>query len=348
MSTPAVESARPPWRVFVILAVAVAAVCAAIAGSSLLTSSSANSTTTSTAAPGGALATQGGVVSVVQSVLPSVVQVEDQTGLGSGIVFDTAGHIVTNNHVVVGATSLTVTTAGGKQYPARLVGTFPPDDLAVIAVSGARLKPATFGDSSSLTAGDTAIAIGNPLGLRSSVTDGIVSAFRQGVAESSTVTLPSVIQTSAPINPGNSGGALVDLRGHVIGIPTLNATNPEIGGSAPGIGFAIPSNLVKDIAGQIVRYGRVVNSHRAYLGVGVGETMGTGVYVSSVMGGGPAARAGIRVGDVLLSVGGKPIETTGVLSVVVAGLKPGRSVPIVVKPQNGATETLHLVAGTYP
>jgi S1-C subfamily serine protease len=181
-------------------------------------------------------------------VLPSVVQVEDQTGLGSGIVFDTAGHIVTNNHVVVGATSLTVTTAGGKQYPARLVGTFPPDDLAVIAVSGARLKPATFGDSSSLTAGDTAIAIGNPLGLRSSVTEGIVSAVGRNVPETDSVTLSSVIQTSAAINPGNSGGALVDLAGQVIGIPTLAALDPEMGAEAPGIGFAIDSNTVRRTA----------------------------------------------------------------------------------------------------
>jgi putative serine protease PepD len=334
--------------VAVSVAVVVVVAGAAVAGSSLTTSSTSSTSVATPAAPVGALATQGGVVSVVQSVLPSVVQVEDQTGLGSGIVFDKAGHIVTNNHVVVGATSLVVTTSSGKQYPARLVGTFPPDDLAVIAISGAHLKPAAFGDSSQLTAGDTAIAIGNPLGLRSSVTDGIVSAFRQGVAESKTVTLPSMIQTSAAINPGNSGGALVDLRGRVIGIPTLNATNPEVGGSAPGIGFAIPSNLVKDIAGQIVKYGKVVNSHRAYLGISVGETVGSGDYVSSITPGGPAARAGIRVGDVLLSIDGKPVDTTGVLSVVLAGLKPGRSVPVVLRHQNGTRETVHVVVGTYP
>jgi S1-C subfamily serine protease len=153
-----------------------------------------------------------------------------------------------------------VTTRDGKRYRARLVGSFPPDDLAVIKVSGAHLKPASFADSSRLRVGDLTIAIGNPLGLRSSVTEGIVSAFRQGmVEEGGKVILPSVIQTSAEINPGNSGGALADMTGRVIGIPTLAATDPELGGSAPGIGFAIPSNLVADIAGQIVSHGKVVS-----------------------------------------------------------------------------------------
>ena len=163
------------------------------------------------------------------------------------------------------------------------MGAFPPDDLAVIRVSGAGLRPATFADSSALEVGDIALAIGNPLGLQSSVTEGIVSAFREAVQEpenGNDVTLPSMIQTSAAINPGNSGGALVDIKGRVIGIPTLAATDPELGGSAPGIGFAIPSNLVTDIAGQIAAHGRVINSHRAYLGVEVGDA-GDGVIVTA-------------------------------------------------------------------
>ena len=294
------------------------------------------------------LALQGAIVEVVKSVSPSVVQIEDQTGLGSGIVFDSAGFIVTNNHVVTGAKSLTVTTADGKRYPAKLVGSFPPDDLAVIKVSGAHLKPATFADSSKLQAGDLAIAIGNPLGLRSSVTEGIVSAFREAVQEDTNVTLPMMIQTSAAINPGNSGGALVDIEGRVIGIPTLGATDPQLGGgSAPGIGFAIPSNLAKDIAGQIVAHGKVVNSHRAYLGVRVGAT-GNGLYVGAVTAGGPAADAGIQVGDVIASVNGTRTSTMGALSVVLAELKPGQKVPVVVRPQTGSRTTLHVTLGTYP
>jgi putative serine protease PepD len=326
------------------LAAAAIVVAAVIAVVSLATGSPSSS---SASGPVAGVALQGSFVNVVQSVSPSVVQIEDKTGLGSGIVFDSSGDIVTNNHVVSGATSFTVTTSTGKRYPAKLVGAFPPDDIAVIRVSGAGLKPAAFADSSKLQAGDLAMAIGNPLGLQSSVTNGIVSAFRQGMQESNSVTLPSVIQTSAAINPGNSGGALVDIEGRVIGIPTLAATDPQLGGSAPGIGFALPSNLVKDIAGQLVANGKVVNSHRAYLGIAVGEAT-DGVLVGSVTGGGPAAKAGIRVGDVIVSVDGKPTSTTALLSEVLAGLNPGQNVPVVVTSQNGAKTTLRVTLGTYP
>jgi putative serine protease PepD len=311
----------------------------------LLTAGSTSSGAAGATVPGVAL--QASFASVVRTVSPSVVQIQDQTGLGSGIVLDTRGDIVTNDHVVSGATSLTVTTSTGKRYPARLVGAFAPDDLAVIRVSGAQLKPATFANSSGLQVGDLSIAIGNPLGLRSSVTTGIVSAFRQAVQEPGDVTLPSAIQTSAAINPGNSGGALIDIRGRVIGIPTLTATDPELGGSAPGIGFAIPSNLVTDIAGQIATHGTVVDSHRAYLGVTVGQAADA-VTVSSVTAGGPAARVGIRVGDLIVSVDGKPTSTTALLSAVLAGLKPGQTVPVVVAGQNGAKTTVHLTLATYP
>jgi putative serine protease PepD len=327
------------------LVVAAIVTGAAVAGVSLATSSSQSGTTGSGTVAGVAL--QGSFVHVVQSVSPSVVQIEDKTGLGSGIVFDSRGDIVTNNHVVSGATSFTVTTSTGKRYPAKLVGAFPPDDIAVIRVSSAGLKPAVFADSSALQVGDLAIAIGNPLGLRSSVTDGVVSAFRQAMPEPNNVTLPSVIQTSAAINPGNSGGALVDIQGSVIGIPTLAANDPELGGSAPGIGFALPSNLVKDIAGQIVTYGKVVNSHRAYLGMSVGQAA-NGVYVGSVTAGGPAAKAGIHVGDVIASVDGKPTLTSGALSAALAELKPGRKVAVVVRHQNGEKTTLQVTLGTYP
>jgi putative serine protease PepD len=239
---------------------AAAAAAAVVAGVSLATDSAPSTPTTAIApaSPSG-LALQNEFVKVVRSVSPSVVQIEDQRGLGSGIVFDSGGDIVTNNHVVSGASSFTVTASNGKRYHATLVGSFPSDDLAVIKVAGAGLEPAVFADSSKLEVGDLAIAIGNPLGLRSSVTEGIVSAFRQAVPEGGDVTLPSVIQTSAEINPGNSGGALVDIQGRVIGIPTLAAIDPELGGSAPGIGFAIPSNVVLDVAGEIVARGRVVN-----------------------------------------------------------------------------------------
>ena len=300
------------------------------------------------AVPGGALALQSAIVDVVRSVSPSVVQIQDQRGLGSGIVLDSSGDIVTNNHVVSGASSWTVTTATGTRFRARLVGSFAADDLAVIKISGSGLQPATFADSSKLRVGDLAIAIGNPLGLQSSVTEGIVSAFRDSVQEDSRVTLPMLIQTSAEINPGNSGGALVDIEGRVIGIPTLAATDPQLGGSAPGIGFALPSNLVKDIALQIVAKGKVVDSHRAFLGVRVGDTNGKGVLVGAVTAGGAAGHAGMHAGDVITSVDGRATSTVGTLSAVLANLEPGQRVSVVVKRQNGQTTTLHVALGSLP
>jgi putative serine protease PepD len=295
-----------------------------------------------------ALAFQRAITAVVRELSPSVVQIQNPQGLGSGVVFDSTGDIVTNNHVVAGGGPFTV-TAGAHSYGASLVGRFGPDDLAVVRVSGAKLTAAAFADSSKLDVGDFAIAIGNPLGLRSSVTDGIVSAFRQGVSEGNGVALPLMIQTSAAINPGNSGGALADLQGRVIGIPTLAATDPELGGSAaPGIGFAIPSNLVKDIATQIIRFGHVVDSHRAYLGVQIGDTNGAGVLVQSVTPGGPAAKAGLASGDVITSVNGHQTPTVDDLTSVVSELRPGTTVALEVVTQKGAHKTLHLTLGEFP
>jgi S1-C subfamily serine protease len=195
-------------------------------------------------------------VSVVSAVSPSVVLIQTPRVLGSGIVFDHRGDVVTNAHVVAGATRFTATLFGGKHTPATLMGTDPSNDLAVIHLTGATPPPATFGDSSKVRVGDIALAIGNPLGLDSSVTQGIVSSVNRSVPEGNGITLTSAIQTSAAINPGNSGGALVDLDDHVIGVPTLIAADPEFGDTpAPGIGFAISSNRVKSVAGRILAAG---------------------------------------------------------------------------------------------
>jgi putative serine protease PepD len=194
-------------------------------------------------------------VNVVKGVSASVVLIETQQDLGSGVVYDTDGDIVTNAHVVAGATKLTVTLAGGQQVPATLVGADTGNDLAVIHMTGLTPgpAPATFADSSTLSVGDIALAIGNPLGLHSSVTEGIVSSVDRSVSEGNGVTLTSAIQTSAAINPGNSGGALVNLSGQVIGVPTLAALDPQLGDSqASGIGFAISSNQVKTVAARII------------------------------------------------------------------------------------------------
>ena len=289
---------------------------------------------------------------VVKKVLPSVVQIKTDSGLGSGIVFDGSGDIVTNAHVVADSSSFQVTLADGHSYAASLVGAFVPDDLAVVRVSqpGISLPAASFADSSALEVGDLVMAVGNPLGLQSSVTDGIVSATGRTVSEGNGVTIPDAIQTSAAINPGNSGGALVDLDGNVVGIPTLAATDPQLGGgAAPGIGFAIPSNTVRDIAGQLIRNnGRVTDSHRAYLGVRVATVTGGGVLLTSVDAGGPAARAGLVAGDVIVEVNGKSTQDAEALTGVLATLKPGDVARVAVIRADGSQQTVSVTLGQIP
>jgi putative serine protease PepD len=201
---------------------------------------------------------QDAFTAAIKQVLPSVVEIRTSSGLGSGVVFDSSGDIVTNAHVVGQASSMQVIdSSSAEPVPATLVGVYRPDDLAVIRVSDAEgLRPAMFGNSADLVAGDIVLAIGNPLGLDSSVTEGIVSAVDRTVSEpasdgSAGATLPDTIQTSAAINPGNSGGALAALDGAVVGIPTLAAVR-QSGGAAPGIGFAIPSNVAVDIGRRLV------------------------------------------------------------------------------------------------
>ena len=216
---------------------------------------SAESGSTAVSVSRGAADFEQQMVKVVNAVSPAVVQIQTSRDLGSGVVFDSSGDIVTNAHVVDSATSFVITLSDGGRHPAKLVGVDRGHDLAVVRMSGASPNPASFADSSKVRVGDISIAIGNPLGLRSSVTQGIVSAVDRKVSEGSGVTLAPAIQTSAAINPGNSGGALVDLSGRVIGIPTLAAVDPQIGGAAPGIGFAIPSNTVVRIAAGLTASG---------------------------------------------------------------------------------------------
>ncbi|MBF8186893.1 trypsin-like peptidase domain-containing protein [Nonomuraea sp. K274] len=298
---------------------------------------------------------------VITNVLPSIVQINTRVGLGSGIVYDSAGHIVTNAHVVGQATEMNVTTAtGGAPRRASLVKTFSVGDLAVIKVENPEgLRPARFGNSAKLRVGQIVLAMGNPLGLSGSVTNGIISALGRTVTEpqnpgSPGATIAGAIQTSAAINPGNSGGALVDLSGQVIGIPTLAATDPDLGGgAAPGIGFAIPSNTATDIAAQIVKQGKVTNSRRAALGIRGSTVIGAdgqpaGVGVAVVERGGGADKAGIRAGDVIVSINGKETLTMGQLSEIVASLRPGQRVQVGVIRANGETETINVTLGQLP
>jgi putative serine protease PepD len=290
------------------------------------------------AMPPGLGSLQGQYERVVRRVLPSVVQISTSQGSGSGVVYDSNGDIVTNAHVVGTATALRVSPAsGGKALPARVLGVFSPDDLAVIKVSrgAGSLHPASFGRSASIQVGEIVLAMGNPLGLTGTVTDGIVSATGRTVSEGqgSSAVLISAIQTSAAINPGNSGGALVDLAGNVIGIPTLAATDPQLGGAAAGIGFAIPSDTVTSIARQLISTGKVSDSGRASLGI-TAETVAdasgqpAGVGVVSVAPGGAAAKAGIAVGDIIVSVAGQPTPSVTDLQTALAAHKPGDRVPV--------------------
>ncbi|GGX11268.1 S1C family serine protease [Streptomyces chryseus] len=279
---------------------------------------------------------------VIRDVLPSVVQIEGADGLGSGVVHDDRGHVVTNAHVVGGERDFKVTVAtGGGSLRARLVAAYPDQDLAVVKLDSVPdgLRPARLADSSEVEVGQIVLAMGSPLGLSSSVTQGIVSAVGRTVSAGRSgggtgATIANMVQTSAAINPGNSGGALVNLDGEVIGIPTLAATDPRMGGgAAPGIGFAIPSSTVRTIAGQIVRDGRVTDSGRAALDI-TGRTVvddefaPTGVAVVSAEEGGAAATAGLRAGDVITALGGAEITTITSLAEALASHEPGDRVRV--------------------
>lgn len=298
---------------------------------------------------------------VIAKVLPSIVQITTRNGLGSGVVYDRSGHIITNAHVIGQAKTFEVTLAtGGPPRKARLVQTFNLGDLAVIKVDDpSGLRPATFGDSGKLRVGQIVLAMGNPLGLSGSVTNGIVSALGRTVSEPQEAgapgaTITGAIQTSAAINPGNSGGALVNLSNEVIGIPTLTAVNPELGGSAvPGIGFAIPSNTATDVANQIITKGRVTNTHRAALGVTVQTVIGMdgqamGVSVVRVAPGGGAAKAGIRRGDVIVSINGTATLDTQALAEVLSTLRPGARAKVEVQHTDGSTATVTVTLGELP
>ena len=277
---------------------------------------------------------------VVGRVLPSVVLIRTTEGLGSGVVLDGAGNIVTNAHVAGNATSFQVQLADDPQpRQARLAGSYPAGDLAVIQVEDrSGLKPASFGDSDKVRAGDVVLAVGNPLGLSSSVTEGIVSATDRAVTEPASAsspgtTLPNAIQTSAPINPGNSGGALVNTSGQVIGIPTLAAASAQ-GSQAQGIGFALPSNLARDIAAQLIKSGPVTSPGGTLAGVGI----------VAVTKGGPADRAGLRIGDVIQAIGQTPTPDTTALAEALARARPGQAAAVTVD-RDGQALTVRVTLG---
>ncbi|MFE2916209.1 S1C family serine protease [Kitasatospora indigofera] len=357
---------RTPGRRLVAAGAATALAALALAGCSS-GSASSNSSSPGATASGSASAAAGGnqlqddYERVISEVLPSVVQITTAGGLGSGIVYDGKGNIVTNAHVVGTATTMTVTLANStKSLDATLVASYPDSDLAVIKLTSppSGLKPAVFADSKKVELGQITLAMGSPLGLASSVTEGIVSATGRTVSEPGTggapgATIGNMVQTSAAINPGNSGGALVNLASQVIGINTLAATEPEGNGAvAPGIGFAIPASTITSITDQLIKSGKVTNSGRAALGITARTFFDAGfqpagAVIVSVVSGGPADSAGLQVGDVITKLGDTDITTLNSLTTALASLTPDSKVTVTYV-RDGQSRTADVTLGTLP
>jgi S1-C subfamily serine protease len=283
---------------------------------------------------------------VIAKVRPAVVEVkvtsQSGSGLGSGVIIDRRGYIVTNNHVVNGAQSVEVVLYDGTSIKnVQLVGTDPADDLAILKITppASNLRVATLGDSSKLQVGQDVMAIGNPLGITQTVTNGIISALGRSVNEQNGAIIPNAIQTDAAINPGNSGGALVDMQGNLIGIPTLTAIDPEFNTPANGVGFAIPSNRVNFIATQIIQTGKVTHTGRAALGVRVADvdpnlaaqdnlSVDHGALIVSVVPNGAADQAHLQAGDVIVKIDNKQVTDTASLGDALISKSPGDTVSV--------------------
>lgn len=303
-------------------------------------------------------------IAVFQEMAPSVVFItskalrqgffftetyEVPAGSGSGFVWDTQGHIVTNNHVVEDASALTVTFSSDRSsYEAEVVGTEPSKDIAVlrIKVSGSKLKPVKVGSSANLQVGQKVVAIGNPFGLDQTLTTGVVSALGREIKASNGRTIQDVIQTDAAINPGNSGGPLLDSRGQLIGMNTA-IISPS--GSSAGIGFAVPVNTVNRIVPQLIKYGHV---SRPGLGIqvvsdAVARRQGIeGVIIGDVQSGGSAAKAGLRglrrdrygdayIGDIIVGIDDTPVRNYGELGDALEKYKVGDTVNVKILRDGG-------------
>ena len=260
---------------------------------------------------------------------------EREQSLGSGVIVSPNGYILTNNHVVDGATDVRVTMADKREYKARVVGTDPKTDIAVLKIDANDLPTVVIGDSDKVQVGDYALAIGNPFGLGDTVTMGIVSAT--GRANLGIEDYEDFIQTDAPINPGNSGGALVNDRGELMGINTAILSHGEEGGNQ-GIGFAVPVNVARNVMDQILKTGKVT---RAYLGVMAQEVTPDlakafhenephGALVGDVTPDSPASRAGVQKGDIILAVNGKPVNDSAQLRMNLSLMQPGTPVNLTI------------------
>jgi putative serine protease PepD len=290
-----------------------------------------------------------------------------QQAQGSGFVYDSQGDIVTDQHVVSGASSISVKFANGATYKATAVGTDASSDLAVIKVNApsSLLHPLALADSSTVSVGDDVVAIGSPFGLAGTITSGIVSSLHRDITAPNNFTITDTIQTDAAINHGNSGGVLLNMAGDVIGVTAQ--IDSESGGN-DGVGFAIPSNTVRSVVSQLIAGGSV---QRAYLGVRIQTVpadaasqlhVPAGVEITSVVSGSPAAKAGLKAGqgsrivngqqyvtggDVVTAVDGKAVTSADALQSDISGRKPGSTVTLTVV-RNGSTKSVTVTLGTRP
>jgi S1-C subfamily serine protease len=327
----------------------------------------------------------GSVAAVAQQVGPAVVSVRTDQGLGSGVVYDPSGLILTNAHVVAGAQSITIGMVDGRHFAGKVVGADTGFDVAVIKIDGSNLPTATLGLSSNLQVGDAVVAIGNPFGFDHTLTTGVVSALNRPVSEGQGSYNQPMVQTDAAINPGNSGGPLLDINGQVIGITTLVAAPQGI--PAQGLGFAVPADTAKRIADQLVQSGKVTHSGQPFLGVSLSDInrpdttpgfpgqpsvpglpglpggrrgqqpttprtpapsgVDHGALVGDVQAGSPAATAGVQIGDVIVTIDGFDVYNPDELLARLVLHKPGDQVAITVI-RGGQNTNVSLTIGEAP
>jgi S1-C subfamily serine protease len=267
---------------------------------------------------------------VYNSVKNSVVTIKTDKGRGSGVIVTDDGHVVTNEHVIRGASRVKIISLDNNVYSAKVVGIDAITDIALLK-SNFKGTAISFSDSSAVKIGDVVLAIGNPFGVGQTLTKGIISRTNSGhITENP---LDEFLQSDAAINPGNSGGAMVNIKGELIGINTMNLS---LGGGSDGIGLAVPSNLVRNITQQLIKYGRVV---RGYIGMSAFDTL-EGVVISKVLVNGPADKSGILPNDIILSLDGIKIDNIKQVVKIVASLEVGEDIILKFKRQNKVIETV--------
>ena len=343
----------------IVAMVAAAAVIGGGAGAAITTLSdggSAKTTVVTTVAAGANVAnTDLSVGQVAKDATKSVVEIDatssggdqsfpfgnngSRSAEGTGFVYDTKGDIITNQHVVSGASAVKVKFSDGSTYTATVVGADSATDIAVLHVNApsSKLVPLVLADSSKAEVGDGVVAIGNPFGLDGTVTSGIVSAVGREISSPDDTPIAGAIQTDAAINHGNSGGPLLNLRGKVIGITSQIQSE---GGGNDGVGFAVPSNTVKSIAAQLISSGK---AQHALLGVTPADTA-NGVRVATVKNGSAADDAGLKVGDVITAVGSTEIRSSAQIRAIIAGHEPGDALTLTIR-RDGSSKTVHVTLG---